>query len=154
MLETILIVVHVTACLFLIFVVLLQSGQAADLAGAFGGGGSQTALGMRGATTLLHKLTTGAAVLFMLTSLALGLVGRQSTSVIEGVESAPAEQPATPAAPGQDAGTGTEEGTSSRDSSPGDAGADGGTVDLRPGSFLDGVRVGTTDDLAPDRVLT
>lgn len=83
---------HVLVCLFLIFVVLLQSAQAADLAGAFGGGGSQTALGMRGATTLLHKATTGAAVLFMLTSLVLGMTGRGTTSLLEGLD-----EPATPA---------------------------------------------------------
>ena len=75
---------HVFVCLFLIFVVLLQSAQAADLAGAFGGGGSQTALGMRGTATLLQKATTGAAIIFMLTSLSLGLFGRRETSIIEG----------------------------------------------------------------------
>jgi preprotein translocase subunit SecG len=77
---------HVGVCLFLIFVVLLQSAQAADLAGAFGGGGSQTALGMRGATTLLQKATTAAAVIFMLTSLGLGLAERSTTSLIEGLD--------------------------------------------------------------------
>jgi len=86
MLETILIILHVTVCLFLIFVVLLQSGQAADLAGAFGGGGSQTALGMRSAATILQKLTTGSAVVFMLTSLSLGIVGRSETSVIDDLD--------------------------------------------------------------------
>ena len=84
--TTILIGIHVLVCFFLIFVVLLQSAQAADLAGAFGGGGSQTALGMRGAATMLQKATTGAAVLFMLTSLALGMVGRSESSLIEGIE--------------------------------------------------------------------
>jgi len=78
-------VIHVAVCLFLIFVVLLQSAQAADLAGAFGGGGSQTALGMRSATTLLQKATTLAAVIFMITSLGLGLAERSSSSVIEGL---------------------------------------------------------------------
>ena len=86
---------HVFVCLFLIFVVLLQSAQAADLAGAFGGGGSQTALGMRGATTLLQKATTGAAAVFMLTSLALGLVGREDSSLIQGLEEPAATAPAT-----------------------------------------------------------
>ena len=96
--EILLIILHVTVSLFLIFVVLLQSGQAADLAGAFGGGGSQTALGMRGAATLLQKLTTAAAVIFMLTSLALGIVGRSSSSsVIEGLDATiPVEAPADP----------------------------------------------------------
>lgn len=100
--EILLTLIHITVSLFLVFVVLLQSGQAADLAGAFGGGGSQTALGMRGAATLLQKLTTAAAVIFMVTSLALGIVGRSERSVIEGIEGA---QPATPSLPpGQETG--------------------------------------------------
>jgi preprotein translocase subunit SecG len=106
MIETILIILHVLVCFFLIFVVLLQSGQAADLAGAFGGGGSQTALGMRGAATLLQKLTTVSAIVFMLTSLALGIAGRTESSVIDDLEapvSTPAQQEA-PAADGQGAG--------------------------------------------------
>ena len=94
MVETILIGVHVVVCLFLVFVVLLQSGQAADLAGAFGGGGSQTALGMRGAATILQKLTTAAAILFMLTSLTLGIAGRNESSVIDDLET-PVSAPAS-----------------------------------------------------------
>jgi preprotein translocase subunit SecG len=78
---------HVIVCLFLIIVVLLQSGQAADLAGAFGGMGSQTVFGPRGGATLLSKATTAAAVLFMLTSLTLVILAnnktRSSGSVIE-----------------------------------------------------------------------
>ena len=66
---------HIALCFFLILVVLLQTGKRADLAGAFGGGGSQTAFGTRGAATFLSKMTTTAAVLFMLTSLGLSLVG-------------------------------------------------------------------------------
>ncbi len=73
---------HVTACLILILVVLLQSGKAADLAGAFGGGGSQTAFGARGAQTVMAKLTTGAAVVFMITSLALGILASRDTDSI------------------------------------------------------------------------
>jgi len=93
--------IHVVVCLFLIFVVLLQSAQAADLAGAFGGGGSQTALGVRGTTTLLHKATTGAAVIFMLTSLSLGIFGRGSSSLLEGLdEPAAATAPAGETVPG------------------------------------------------------
>ena len=102
MFESILTVLHIVVCLFLIFVVLLQSGQAADLAGAFGGGGSQTALGMRGAATLLQKLTTASAIIFMLTSLSLGIVGRGETSVIDDV--APVTAPAPDAGQGQDPG--------------------------------------------------
>ena len=65
-------IIHVLVCVFLVIVVLLQSGKAADLAGAFGGMGSQTAFGPRGAATVLSKATTIAAGLFMVTSLDLG----------------------------------------------------------------------------------
>jgi preprotein translocase subunit SecG len=60
-------------CLFLIIVVLLQSGKAADIAGAFGGAGSQTAFGPRGAATVLSRATTWCAVMFMVCALALVL---------------------------------------------------------------------------------
>src|SRR5438445_7396119 len=84
MLEVLLIVLHVIVCFVLIMVVLLQSGKAADLAGAFGGGGSQTAFGSRGAATVLTRATTVAAVLFMFTSLSLAILGsRRSGSVLE-----------------------------------------------------------------------
>jgi len=91
--------VHFVVCIVLIFVVLLQSGKAADLAGAFGGGGSQTALGSRGAVTFLAKATTFCAVAFMLTSLGLALYGSKGAASV--LESVPVEAPATtPAAPG------------------------------------------------------
>ena len=69
-----LVVVHVIVCLFLIGVVLLQQGKSADLAGAFGGQGSQTAFGPRGAANLLTKLTAYAAIIFMLISIALTIM--------------------------------------------------------------------------------
>jgi preprotein translocase subunit SecG len=105
MLGILLTVLHVIVCLILIAVVLLQSGKAADLAGAFGGMGSQTAFGPRGAATLLSKATTGAAILFMITSLALSMVatkkGRTGNSVLDksstSKPAAPAQTP--PAAP-------------------------------------------------------
>ncbi len=92
-------------CLVLIIVVLLQSGKAADLAGAFGGAGSQTAFGPRGAANVLSKATTWCAVMFMLCAMAMVLrtdkaVG-QGSSVLEKV-SQPAPKPApatTPVAP-------------------------------------------------------
>src|SRR3954447_17382268 len=102
-------IVHVVVCLFLIIVVLLQSGKAADLAGAFGGLGSQTAFGPRGSATLLSKATTLSAILFMVTSLSLSILATRNaglgTSVLESapkttapVKSAPAPvpPPATP----------------------------------------------------------
>jgi len=85
-----LVVVHVIVCLFLIGVVLLQQGKSADLAGAFGGQGSQTAFGPRGAANLLTKLTTWGAVLFMVVSISLTvLLSRANTthSVLSGVAS-------------------------------------------------------------------
>jgi preprotein translocase subunit SecG len=95
----------VANCLVLIIVVLLQSGKAADLAGAFGGAGSQTAFGPRGAANVLSKATTWCAVMFMLCAFALVLrtdkaVG-QGSSILERVpQPAPKPAPATtPAAP-------------------------------------------------------
>lgn len=72
-------IVHVMVCLFLAIVVLLQSGKAADLAGAFGGMGSQTVFGPRGSATVLSKATTIAAALFMLTSLSLSLISTRNS---------------------------------------------------------------------------
>ncbi|WP_433964701.1 preprotein translocase subunit SecG [Tunturiibacter gelidiferens] len=69
-----LVIIHVIVCLFLIGVVLLQQGKSADLAGAFGGQGSQTAFGPRGAANLLTKLTTYSAIVFMVTSIGLTIL--------------------------------------------------------------------------------
>ncbi len=97
-------IVHVFVSIFLILVVLLQTGKRADLAGAFGGGSSQTAFGARGTATLLSKLTTICAATFMVTSLALVILARSgptSTSVLDKVQApAPVEQQAPP--PGDD----------------------------------------------------
>src|SRR5881394_2321974 len=72
--------IHVIVCLFLVVVVLLQSGKAADLAGAFGGMGSQTAFGPRGSATVLSKDTTIAASLFMITSLSLAILATRNAA--------------------------------------------------------------------------
>jgi preprotein translocase subunit SecG len=99
MLYAILIVLHVIVSTILVMVVLLQSGKRADLAGAFGGGGSQTAFGARGAATILSKITTISAVMFMVTSLSLSILsssGRKSGSALDSVETAPASAPAEP----------------------------------------------------------
>ena len=81
------IVIHVLVCIFLIAVILLQQGKSADLAGAFGGQGSQTAFGPRGSATVLSKATTVAAAAFMLTSLTLAILATRgatsSGSVLE-----------------------------------------------------------------------
>jgi preprotein translocase subunit SecG len=90
-----LVILHVIVCLFLVGVVLLQQGKSADLAGAFGGQGSQTAFGPRGAANLLTKLTAWSAVIFMLTTISLTVMMSRSSgtrSVMSGISS-----PATPA---------------------------------------------------------
>ena len=92
--------VHIVVCLFLIVVILLQSGKAADLAGAFGGMGSQTAFGPRGSATLLSKATTISAVLFMLTSLGLSILATRNaglgTTVLEDMKNPPAKSAPAP----------------------------------------------------------
>lgn len=102
-----LVFLHVGVCLILIIVILLQSGEAADLAGAFGGSGSQTAFGPRGAATFLSKSTTWCAVMFMFTSMAMAVHVRTTTgstgrSVLEQFSKpAPAVPAPKPAVPGQ-----------------------------------------------------
>ena len=77
-----LIIIHVFVCLFLIAVVLLQSGKGAEIGAAFGGS-SQTLFGSRGAASFLGKMTTVAAVIFMLTSLTLAVVTSKGSSVVK-----------------------------------------------------------------------
>ncbi len=91
-----LVVLHVIVCLFLIGVVLLQQGKSADLAGAFGGQGSQTAFGPRGAANLLTKLTTWGAVLFMLISISLTILLARSSGQSSVLSGTPTQQ-STPA---------------------------------------------------------
>lgn len=105
-LTLLLVAIHIAVSLVLILVVLLQTGKRADLAGAFGGGGSQTAFGARGAATFLSKATTISAVVFMITSIWLGVrFGSESgSSVIKdtGIAppvSAPAQTPPIAPAP-------------------------------------------------------
>jgi len=94
-------ILHIFVCLFLIIVVLLQSGQSGDIAAAFGGMGSQTAFGPRGAATVLTKATTWCAVIFMLTSITLSVTASRRSgtgSVLGNYKSQPAKtQPAKPA---------------------------------------------------------
>jgi len=90
---------HIIVCVFLIGVVLLQQGRSADLAGAFGGQGSQTAFGPRAAANVLTRLTTWSAVIFMLTCITLTVLYQRSVgshSVLQGVKPAPASAPAKP----------------------------------------------------------
>jgi len=95
-----LVTLHVAVCLVLIVVIMLQSGSAADLAGAFGGAGSQTAFGPRGAATLLSRATTWCAIVFMMSSLTLSLKrapneNQEINSILERTtKQAPAPAPA------------------------------------------------------------
>src|SRR6201984_1423584 len=95
--------VHILVCFFLVVVVLLQSGKSGDIAAAFGGMGSQTAFGPRGAATALSKATTWSAVIFMVTSITLSVVAvRRSAanSVLQGLKpSQNKTQPVKPGAP-------------------------------------------------------
>src|SRR5277367_56332 len=98
----VLVTLHVLVCFVLIVVIMLQSGSAADLAGAFGGAGSQTAFGPRGAATFLSRATTWCAIVFMMTSLTLS-VKRAPTgstvstgSILEQAQPGSAPKAATP----------------------------------------------------------
>jgi len=101
--------IHILVCLFIIIVVLLQSGKSGDISAAFGGQGSQTAFGPRGAASALSKATTWSAVAFMVTSITLSVyASRRSgpSSVLQGVKSQPvktqpAPAPKTPTPPTQ-----------------------------------------------------
>ena len=129
MLTVFVTIVHVIVSIFLIMVVLLQTGKRADLAGAFGGGGSQTAFGARGAATILSKLTTAAAIGFMVTSISLAILGTQSANQSGGsvlpddqppaqTQQVPAPQlPATPAPDPAPAG-GTDTGGAGDENTP------------------------------------
>jgi preprotein translocase subunit SecG len=91
-------IVHVIVCAILIVVVLLQHGKSADIAATFGGMGSQTAFGPRGTATVLSRVTTWCAIIFMLTSISLTMFASHggSSSIMQGIKS-----PAAPAAPAQ-----------------------------------------------------
>jgi preprotein translocase subunit SecG len=100
MLVGLLVTLHIIVSLFIVGVVLLQQGKSADLAGAFGGQGSQTAFGPRGAANLLTKLTTYSAIIFMLSSIGLTILLSRSTadrSVLSGTKTAAPASQTTPA---------------------------------------------------------
>jgi preprotein translocase subunit SecG len=95
-------IVHIIVCLFLIIVVLLQSGKSGDITAAFGGMGSQTAFGPRGAATALSRATTWSAIIFMVTSITLSVFASRGASggpksVLQGI--APSQTKTQPAVP-------------------------------------------------------
>ena len=101
--KLIFVLIHVSACVGLILIVLLQKGKGADMGAVFGGS-SQTLFGSSGATSFFHKLTAGIAIVFMVTSLTLAfLFGKGATSsVMEGMKQPPApvtEQTGAPPTP-------------------------------------------------------
>jgi len=96
--SILLIIIHITVCIALIMIVLLQTGKGADMGAAFGGGSSQTLFGSTGASTFLSKATTAAAIIFMVTSLGLAYLSSHRTgeSIVTGTP-APVESQAAPA---------------------------------------------------------
>ena len=129
--TVLLVILYVLVCLFLIMVVLLQQGKGADLAGAFGGGGSQTSFGPRGTTNVMHRMTTGAFVLFVVLCLTLTILsGKRRTSVMEDVPvAAPVESSETTEASEPALGAETDEGETVPAAEPA---GDDGAIDPEP----------------------
>ena len=92
--SALILIIHVIVCLTLILAILLQSGKSADLAGAFGGMGSQSVFGPRGVATILAKVSTVCAILFMITSLGLWILSAKGDRSVVSGEEAPVEQKA------------------------------------------------------------
>lgn len=117
-----LIVLHLFACSLMIGVILLQAGKGAEMGAAFGGS-SQTIFGGRGAATFLSKLTVGAAILFMATSLSLSILSRErsvtsSVKLPAAEETAPADKTQEGAPSGEKSSGQSEEGKGSSPESP------------------------------------
>ena len=97
-----LIIIHTIVCITLIAVVLLQSGKGAEMGASFGASGSQSVFGAGGGSTFMSKMTTGAAIIFMLTSLVLAYRGGHTgSSSIMSSKAAQKAAPQAPAAPAQ-----------------------------------------------------
>jgi len=92
--SAIILIIHIIVCVTLIIAILLQSGKSADLAGAFGGMGSQSVFGPRGAATILTKVSTICAILFMITSMGLWILSAKGERSVVSGEEAPIEQKA------------------------------------------------------------
>jgi preprotein translocase subunit SecG len=94
--TVLIVILYVLVCIFLVLVVLLQQGKGADLAGAFGGGGSQSSFGPRTQTNIMHRLTTISFILFVVLSMGLAILsGKSRGSVMQEV----APQPTVVATP-------------------------------------------------------
>ena len=110
--SSFIIIIHITVAVALILIVLLQTGKGADMGAAFGGGSSQTLFGGGGASTFLSRLTTIAAIVFMLTSLGLAylsshratrsVMSQKTAPTTEQTEQAPSKAADQPAAEGTD----------------------------------------------------
>ena len=129
--TVLLVILYVLVCLFLVMVVLLQQGKGADLAGAFGGGGSQTSFGPRGNTNIMHRMTTGVFVLFVVLCLTLTILsGKRRTSVMEDVPvAAPVESSESTDASEPALGAAVDEGETAPATEPA---ADAGATDPDP----------------------
>ena len=146
---------HVLICFFLIAVVLLQQGKGADLS-VFGGGATQTAFGARGAASVLHKLTVGSFIFFILTTLAIGVVqSNESSSVIQGLpEEAAVEEEVAPepegALPTDDAEAAGDEAEATGDEASGDAAEAGAAEPAADGATPDAEAPDAAGDAAAD----
>jgi preprotein translocase subunit SecG len=98
---TLLVIIHVIACFGIMGIVLLQAGKGADIGSAFGGAGSQAVFGSMGTPTILGKITSAIAIIFVITSFSLALLGgeRSGSVVREPAPTSPAPAPAAPATP-------------------------------------------------------
>jgi preprotein translocase subunit SecG len=92
--SALILIIHIIVCITLVIAILLQSGKSADLAGAFGGMGSQSVFGPRGAATILAKVSTVCAILFMITSMGLWILSAKGERSVVSGEEAPIEQKA------------------------------------------------------------
>lgn len=106
MFTTLILVIHIVVCIALILIILLQSGKGADIGAVFGGGSSQTVFGSTGATPFLSKVTIGAAVVFMVTSIILTYFSGKGAGVEKSIVSGPAgiEVPVQTGVPAPEAG--------------------------------------------------
>src|SRR6185503_12292661 len=100
--ETVLYIIHVLVCLGLLPIILLQAGKGGGVSATFGGGGSGTVFGSRGASTFLTKMTSGAAIIFMITSMTLSWYASKGRSVVSEEPEQPAQTSGGAVKPGEE----------------------------------------------------